>query len=342
MKLLGMEGLVSEKCCPSQRGDMSKDRGVWLSWHLSQLVSAGRKTRPSSSAQSASSSRRSHFRRSWMIVCVATAAILLVSIHQSQAAHGSARQRSLTRPSRFHRVGHSAGKPVPKNSPRSSYSPSPPKSSRSPSPSSPSSPSSGSPKPQPDALARLSKVFGISRIPHGTIHRSPPQYMQELYASTTDTGGLTRARGPYNSNTIRSFPDKGGAREVSRFCIRLTTVGLQVPVQSGPARRCGVPSPLTPGLRFSCPYLPLGDIRRCTYLAPTYHLVILDAVYIHGAAAARDRAAAKVKDPQTLYESGQWKPGPALHIHGAVLAMRSSRPDAALELWTSLTDPWQP
>lgn len=62
---------------------------------------------------------------------------------------------------------------------------------------------------KPDALARLSKVFGISRIPHREFHRSPPQYMQDLYATITDTGGLTRASGPYNSNVIRSFPDKG-------------------------------------------------------------------------------------------------------------------------------------
>lgn len=80
-----------------------------------------------------------------------------------------------------------------------------------------SSPSTSSPTPdeanntplQPDALARLSKVFGISRIPRREIHRSPPQYMQDLYASITDTGGLSRASGPYNSNVIRSFPDSG-------------------------------------------------------------------------------------------------------------------------------------
>lgn len=62
---------------------------------------------------------------------------------------------------------------------------------------------------QPDALTRLSRVFGISRIPRKKFHRSPPQYMQDLYASITDTGGLTRASGPYNSNVIRSFPDRG-------------------------------------------------------------------------------------------------------------------------------------
>lgn len=61
-----------------------------------------------------------------------------------------------------------------------------------------------------DPLARLSKVFGISRIPARVVHRTPPQYMTELYQAVADTrSGLTKANGPYNANTIRSFPDRG-------------------------------------------------------------------------------------------------------------------------------------
>ncbi|KAL8587805.1 hypothetical protein ACOMHN_021023 [Nucella lapillus] len=59
-----------------------------------------------------------------------------------------------------------------------------------------------------DPLARLSKVFGISRIPAKAIHRTPPQYMTELFREVADTGGLTKASGPYDANTIRSFPDR--------------------------------------------------------------------------------------------------------------------------------------
>ena len=69
--------------------------------------------------------------------------------------------------------------------------------------------STNSSQPPNDVLNRLSKVFGISRIPRASVHRSPPQYMKELYAEITDTGGLSRTSGPYNSNVIRSFPDKG-------------------------------------------------------------------------------------------------------------------------------------
>ena len=71
---------------------------------------------------------------------------------------------------------------------------------------SPHKKSSNSPK---DALSRLSKVFGISRIPERSILRSPPQYMRDLYNTMTETGGLSKKSGPFNSNVIRSFPDKG-------------------------------------------------------------------------------------------------------------------------------------
>ena len=36
-----------------------------------------------------------------------------------------------------------------------------------------------------------------------------PQYMTELYDMVADTSGLTKASGPYNANTVRSFPDRG-------------------------------------------------------------------------------------------------------------------------------------
>ncbi|KAI8797545.1 bone morphogenetic protein 2, partial [Biomphalaria glabrata] len=61
---------------------------------------------------------------------------------------------------------------------------------------------------RPDAMSRLMKVFGFSRIPKSVTNLVPPQYMSELYATLVDSGGLTRASGPYNSNVIRSFPDK--------------------------------------------------------------------------------------------------------------------------------------
>lgn len=52
-------------------------------------------------------------------------------------------------------------------------------------------------------------MFGIKRIPGKVVHRTPPQYMTELYDMVADTSGLTKASGPYNANTVRSFPDRG-------------------------------------------------------------------------------------------------------------------------------------
>ena len=72
-----------------------------------------------------------------------------------------------------------------------------------------SQPSLGGDPPPQDALARLSQVFGIARIPRHSIHRSPPQFMKEMYQDISGIGGLSRKAGPYNSNVIRSFPDKG-------------------------------------------------------------------------------------------------------------------------------------
>jgi hypothetical protein len=83
-------------------------------------------------------------------------------------------------------------------------------------PSRPSLPSRGEDG-EPDPLARLSKVFGIKRIPRRIMAGVPPQYMTELYDTVADLHGLTKAPGPYNANTVRSFPDRG--RLVYRACL---------------------------------------------------------------------------------------------------------------------------
>ena len=67
-------------------------------------------------------------------------------------------------------------------------------------------------RPGEDPLARLSQLFGIRRIPAHVVHGTPPQYMTELYDVVADTSGLTKAAGPYNASTVRSFPDRGQLR----------------------------------------------------------------------------------------------------------------------------------
>ncbi|CAI9723379.1 morphogenetic 2-like [Octopus vulgaris] len=62
-----------------------------------------------------------------------------------------------------------------------------------------------------DALERLSRVFGIRRLPSPdkvSPHMIAPEYMTQLYQSITDSGGLTKANSPYNADIIRSFPDR--------------------------------------------------------------------------------------------------------------------------------------
>ncbi|KAL3876227.1 hypothetical protein ACJMK2_034097, partial [Sinanodonta woodiana] len=61
---------------------------------------------------------------------------------------------------------------------------------------------------QTDAIERLSQVFGIDRVPVKVFHRSPPQFMIELFKTLTDYGGITKQQSPYNADVIRSFPDR--------------------------------------------------------------------------------------------------------------------------------------
>ncbi|CAE1263223.1 unnamed protein product [Acanthosepion pharaonis] len=63
-----------------------------------------------------------------------------------------------------------------------------------------------------DPLERLSRVFGIRRLPsqNGPFPTQiPPEYMTRLYRSITDIGGLSKTNGPYNADIVRSFPDRG-------------------------------------------------------------------------------------------------------------------------------------
>lgn len=61
---------------------------------------------------------------------------------------------------------------------------------------------------QSEAIRRLSRVFGIDRVPLHFRHRAPPQFMTELYRRVTDSGGLTKTYTPYHADTVRSLPDK--------------------------------------------------------------------------------------------------------------------------------------
>ena len=60
-----------------------------------------------------------------------------------------------------------------------------------------------------EAIERLSQVFRLDKVPVLRHHRSPPQYMVELYNNVADNDGITKNRSPYGSNVVRGFPDRG-------------------------------------------------------------------------------------------------------------------------------------
>lgn len=60
-----------------------------------------------------------------------------------------------------------------------------------------------------EAIQRLFKVFGISRVPDHLHHSTPPQYMTDLFRSVAYDDGISKKSAPYNANTVRGFPDRG-------------------------------------------------------------------------------------------------------------------------------------
>ena len=71
-------------------------------------------------------------------------------------------------------------------------------------------PSLGKSKVDTDAaIKRLSKVFGINSLPIHRHHRSPPQYMVELYQTVAYSDGVTKTPNPFDADVVRGFPDRG-------------------------------------------------------------------------------------------------------------------------------------
>ena len=67
----------------------------------------------------------------------------------------------------------------------------------------------GGPQERAEAMERLSKVFRLDKVPVLRHHRSPPQYMVDLYNNVADNDGITKNRSPYGSDVVRGFPDRG-------------------------------------------------------------------------------------------------------------------------------------
>ena len=66
-----------------------------------------------------------------------------------------------------------------------------------------------------EAIDRLRELFGFEQVPQGQHHRSPPQYMQDLFNTVAYSDGITRSPNPFDADVVRGFPDKGnvGASE---------------------------------------------------------------------------------------------------------------------------------
>ena len=60
-----------------------------------------------------------------------------------------------------------------------------------------------------EAIERLSEVFRFRKLPEHTHHRTPPQYMVDLYHAVADTTGITKTSTPFDADVIRGFPDRG-------------------------------------------------------------------------------------------------------------------------------------
>lgn len=60
-----------------------------------------------------------------------------------------------------------------------------------------------------EAIQRLSRVFGIEKVPDDANHRSPPEYMVDLYNAVAYSDGITKTAAPYDADVVRGFADKG-------------------------------------------------------------------------------------------------------------------------------------
>lgn len=68
-----------------------------------------------------------------------------------------------------------------------------------------------------EAVARqLTAVFGIAKVPEtGALHhsmrrhRSPPEYLTDLYRTVAYLDGISRRSSPYDADVVRGIPDKG-------------------------------------------------------------------------------------------------------------------------------------
>ncbi len=60
-----------------------------------------------------------------------------------------------------------------------------------------------------DALERLSHLFGIDKLPGPAHHRSPPEYMLNLFDKVAYSDGISKEATPHSADVVRGFPDKG-------------------------------------------------------------------------------------------------------------------------------------
>ena len=63
------------------------------------------------------------------------------------------------------------------------------------------------------ALQQLTRVFGVESISdyyrHSVRHRSPPEYMVQLYDTIAYTDGISKTAAPYEADVVRGIPDRG-------------------------------------------------------------------------------------------------------------------------------------
>lgn len=65
-----------------------------------------------------------------------------------------------------------------------------------------------------EAIARLSEVFELPKVPVSSHHRSPPEIMLDLYNKVAYSDGITKGANPFDADVVRGFADKATTQQM--------------------------------------------------------------------------------------------------------------------------------
>ena len=73
-----------------------------------------------------------------------------------------------------------------------------------------------------NAMRQLTRVFGVESVSdyygyHHARHRSPPDYMVQLYDTVAYTDGISKTAAPYEADVVSGIPDRGERIKIYLF-----------------------------------------------------------------------------------------------------------------------------